>query len=68
MLIACVYSFNDKLYCMHIISIHICSVSLSANAKFKINKTKLHCVSFLYDTFFLILMTYPSRNSIVIII
>lgn len=41
MLIVCVYSFSDKLYCVHIIYMHIHSVYMSANVKLKTNKAKL---------------------------
>lgn len=42
MLIVCVYSFDDKLHCVHIIPIHIHSVCMSANVRFKTTKPKLH--------------------------
>lgn len=41
MLIVCVYSFSDKLYCVYIIYMHIHFAYMSANVKFKTNKAKL---------------------------
>lgn len=47
-----VYSFNDKLYCVHIISIHIHCVYMSANVKFKTNKIALGQLSMRLFSYF----------------